>query len=235
MADPIFQLAIVLQSPKYDDLPGFAKFISTALSWDPKTNVTSGFLGYIPQPEQDTFNMVLDEILQRRNGNLAGNPMMIPTLILKACCESYRTRLELAREVLDVSQRMSERFLGLVQALKKSGYKQDKAYKEMKDGIYPVANHKRNYERSLSNEAFSFSKDLGTSCNYALVKVSSLAKKLRSNAKAKMTEPIAGKELESLVLHLENKLDAYDYRRQRILDRMRTDFEQVRSHFHILQ
>ena len=243
MANSVFQLGLVLQSPKYD-LLDHENFISTALSYDPKTKVTSGFLGRISsttKPGEGTMDIIFDVVSQPRTVVLATHPMMVPTFMLYSCCESYRAHLIQSREHLQTIKDESKELLELLTALAQSRDKHDKAYKQMEKHIISIPTLV--YKRSLQNETFPFSQDLGTSCKEALAIVRSLAKKsellepkkLGSNAEEKTTELLAQQELEIFVLHLENKLDAYDHRRQRILDRMRTVSKDVRSHHHILQ
>jgi hypothetical protein len=170
-------LGIVVQSPKYDNHTFPDSFVSAALSYNPVTKVTSGFLGYIynESDPEDSMHGVLERIEKKGAAILATHPMLLPTFILDSWCDFCRVRLEESRQML----RKVEELHG------------PKIQENWLENTSSLRSH-----RSLLNETFHFANGLGISCLEALAKVRSLLekvelveeKKIRSITKKKMEE-----------------------------------------------
>lgn len=84
----------MVQSPKYNR----DTFITTALSYNPSNNITSGFLGYTyGRKTRDE-----DDVIYRLKecATLSMHPMLLPAVILKIWCNYYHDKLDNSRLML---------------------------------------------------------------------------------------------------------------------------------------
>ncbi|MCJ1381361.1 hypothetical protein MMC17_004471 [Xylographa soralifera] len=170
-------LSIVVQSPKYT---GDDSFISTALSYDPIMNVTSGYLGYIFDKAKDgkgTMDCVISD-LENGAALLSIHPLLLPTLILESWCGYYHEQLETSRLRLhEVEQRariLEDRYT-IEASLLYNGQAQtanESKSTEQEERIMKVSYNKihKDLSAKLLDESLPFANDLGVSCLDALGK-----------------------------------------------------------------
>lgn len=223
-------LGIVVQSPKYDDE---RCFISTALSYDAKHNITSGFFGYVSSGPLNDEQWSMHEILQLLQSPQfapeATHPMLLPTLLLRHIYGANVARLESARNTLHTVEdqvRGMETLFASGQDLIKSSISLEvpgpdkcaieKSYSALNQEL--VQNH-----TTLMNEGFSFAQTLLANNIYGLGAV----RKMREREKKQGMNRIDERELESFLLQLKGYIASYTYRRTRLLSRINVAFHEV--------
>ncbi|MCJ1404484.1 hypothetical protein MMC11_007710, partial [Xylographa trunciseda] len=181
-------LSIVVQSPKYT---GDDSFISTALSYDPVLNVTSGYLGYIFDEAKEgkgTMDSVISD-LETGAALLSAHPLLLPTLILKSWCDYYHEQLETSRLTLhevELQTRILEDRFTIKERLSYDDQAQttnESKSTEQEEQIIKASYNKIHKDLSaqherLLNESFPFANDFGVSCLDALGKVRFLVDKV---------------------------------------------------------
>jgi hypothetical protein len=233
-----FCLGIVVQSPKYDDE---RCFISTALSYDAKLNITSGFLGYVKNGPLNYENWSMHEIVRLLQSKSfapeATHPMLLPTLLLQHIYRANVARLESVRNTLHT---VEDGVLGMEEHFAQERFVNEKdvsypsepwkvpgppdADKRTIALSYSVLNHKlvRNHT-TLMNESFSFAQTLLANNIYGLGAV----RKMRERWKTQSINGIDERELESFLLLLKGYFSSYTNRHKRLLSRIDVAFHEV--------
>jgi hypothetical protein len=211
-------LGIIVQSPKYyhvDDEDN--SFISTCLSYNPITKVTTGFLGYVTDTGLDS---VLETLARGSVVPLASHPLLVPSLILLWWRDYYDARLNATSSKL---REVQKSYRSEVQ----------KFFDQWEDGSIDEQNILKfvrflsddtlAQHQSLLNGTFPFITDLGRSCLEAFQRVRWL-NETHQNDPATAVE----QQLEGFLLYLNDTLEAFDHRRERLLSHMLKAFEYVR-------
>lgn len=210
--------AYIFQSPRYG-----TDFLSAALSFDPASKVTSGFLGYISS-DQGIWNG-LDTLVSDLTdlGHLASHPLLLPTLILETLCNNYNQDLKrIQNDLRDV-----QRNLGTMQQyfLRQDGEVYGQQLIEWdKNHAKLVINH-----NELTGETFTFMSDFCTSCFDILDEKPSQLESTEQIKQSTLEKQSDHQELRDFLSRSKRILAIQFHHRQRLQDRISVHFNVVHT------
>jgi hypothetical protein len=215
----------VVQSPKYNR----DTFITTALSYDPSNNITSGFLGYTYSRESDDEDYVISCLKQC--ATLAIHPMLLPSIILRFWCHYYHDKLDSSRMLLRIVEeqngKLEKEYTAIQDSEGKSTDQEGEVIKSQYHETHEILDREYKF---LWSENFHFVRNLSSSCLQALAIITSFRKQTRKDARGEgfAQDGWIEREINGHLLHLDGTVDAYEQRRERMLKRMEITFDEVR-------
>ena len=227
---------LIVQSPKFDDE---STFISAALSYNPRSGVTSGFLGYVHDPSSSTgsrvtkgtMDNVLEGLVSTYFAPYALNPLLLPVLILNSLHDYNENKLEESRVLINEAERLINDMSNIFSNSWETQQSMTKATRAAaQKAMVDYDNAHNNLEKcqnTLLRETFPFIQELGANCKEASESVERWAEaKASTNGRTTLRRP----GLQNLITRLTKVVSRHEGRRERLYKRMKVATGAVCKH-----